>query len=344
MILRVIGVCGLGFTGSGAVTDLLKEYDEILFNNNFNEFSLCYYTDGLLDLKHNLVDCPIRFESSDAALYRFQNLVKKTYGSKHFRKSPYNKKIYLACMRYIEDVTQIKWKGTWGFRLGETRFIKNFLIRVAFKLRRIIGDSFFVKLSSTTMRFSIRPINFIDRTKELIQDILHITSNEKEANKKYYLLDQAFPGDKPQECFVFFEDAKAIVVDRDPRDVYLLSKYDVHADSSWIPTDNVYKFIDYYRIMREHSEYKNENILRIRFEDIIYNYDSTRNKIEEFLNICNHLNKGKFLDVEKSVLNTQLFNKYPDESENIKIIEKELKEWLFDFSKYERVCSKVKTW
>lgn len=340
--MKVIGVCGLGFTGSGAVTDLLREYDEITYDQHFHEFSLCYYTDGLLDLKHHLCDSPIRFESSDSALYRFDNLIRSIYSGKHLHSSAHNKELYDISQKYLDDITQVKWKGTWGFRLGERDGLRSFITKVLFKVRPIIGDKPYIYFTDELMRFSIRPEEFNDKTVAYVENILNTAIK---ANGEYVLLDQAFPGDHPEICFPFFKDPKAIVVDRDPRDVFLLSKYDLHADSSWIPTKDVQQFIYYYSRMRECANLNNsDRVLHVQYEELIYNYENAVREIESFLNISNHSLKGKYLRIEDSIYNTQLFNKYPQEADNIKCIEDELHKWIFNFNNYRKVVSNRKTW
>ena len=67
----IIGVCGLGYTGSGAVQDLLKEYEEIEDLTGDYEFGFVYKPDGILDLRHHLVEAPCRDLSSNVAIKRF---------------------------------------------------------------------------------------------------------------------------------------------------------------------------------------------------------------------------------------------------------------------------------
>lgn len=71
----IVGVCGLGYTGSGAVLDLLKEFDENYVIDAM-EFALAYTPDGLEDLEYHLVKSPSRYFSSDIAIKRFKNYIK----------------------------------------------------------------------------------------------------------------------------------------------------------------------------------------------------------------------------------------------------------------------------
>ena len=85
--------------------------------------------------------------------------------------------------------------------------------------------------------------------------------------------------------------------------------------------------------MRESEKECNSNkVLRIRFEDLIYNYDDEVKRITKFLGFTgkDHINKKSRFDPDISIKNTQLFRKkeYQEES---KIIERELEKYLYNF-------------
>ena len=71
-----LGVCGYGYTGSGALVSLLKEFDGISFlGGNVFEFTLSYTNDGLEDLEFSLCTNPSKGTRCDTAIYRFKLLV-----------------------------------------------------------------------------------------------------------------------------------------------------------------------------------------------------------------------------------------------------------------------------
>ena len=145
--------------------------------------------------------------------------------------------------------------------------------------------------------------------------------------------DQPFSGNTPENSMKFFEDPYAIVIDRDPRDLYLSGKYTKLPDIKFYPIDDVDKFIIYYKNLRK-KQPENERILRLRFEDLIYNYEESISKIEKFLKLGEHKRKKEIFDPSKSINNTQLIRLHPEDAEDIKKIEKELKEFLFPFENY----------
>ena len=72
----------------------------------------------------------------------------------------------------------------------------------------------------------------------------------------------------------------------------------------------------------------------VRFEDMVYNYDETTRKIAEWLKLSekDHLYKYKYFNPEHSIKNTQTWKKIDCDQQEIAYIEKELKEYLYDFN------------
>ena len=85
---------------------------------------------------------------------------------------------------------------------------------------------------------------------------------------------------------------------------------------------------------REHRKYERDNenkVMRLYFEDLIYHYDETVDKICSFLNISksSHISPLTKLIPERSISNTKLWLKYPEEVENIRYIEQNLAEYCY---------------
>lgn len=105
----VIGVCGLGHSGSGAVIDLLKEYDDIKVFSKC-ELSICYMPDGIEDLDYHINSVHSRYMSSDAAIYAYERLIKSRYGRNNFKHPAFYRDIVRETHSYIEKITQVKWQ------------------------------------------------------------------------------------------------------------------------------------------------------------------------------------------------------------------------------------------
>lgn len=146
-------------------------------------------------------------------------------------------------------------------------------------------------------------------------------------------LDQPFEGNNPTQSFAFFEDPYAVVVDRDPRDLFLAGKYSKDPNFKFTPKDDVRKFVIYYRNMRIHKG-PMDRVLFLKFEDLIYNYDESIKLLEDFLKLGKHKRPKELFDPDRSINNTQLIRLHPEDLENIKYIEEQLSEYLYPFERY----------
>ena len=69
----------------------------------------------------------------------------------------------------------------------------------------------------------------------------------------------------------------------------------------------------------------------------MYHYDREIERIIKFAGLGEHVRKKAYFNPARSVNNTQIIRKYPQELENIAYIEKELKDYLYPFEKYQDV-------
>lgn len=74
-------------------------------------------------------------------------------------------------------------------------------------------------------------------------------------------------------------------------------------------------------------------ILRVQFEDLIYNYDDELKEIYDFLGVGKdlHINKFKFFDPNQSINNTQLFLLKDRFEDDISVIQESLPEYIYQF-------------
>lgn len=332
----IIGVCGLGYTGSSAVVDFLKEFDENYVIDAM-EFALAYIPDGLEDLEYHLIKSPSRYFSSDIAIRRFKNYIESRCTPRSKYKAVTNNKFKSLSYDYIESLIQVKWQGTWSFdSVGTTWWKKNFKYRLLGRIQMLsdkVLKKFVPILPEREMCLSIRPKNFYELTRKYIKEILMSACCD---DKKNIVLNQPFSGDNPEKSFVFFDNPLAIIVDRDPRDLYICAKKVVLSYGRFTPSNTVETFVKYYKALRINQNPINDisRVLKINFEDLIYEYDNTAKKIIEFTGLKDHTSKKRFFNPDVSKYNTQLFRKYNEFNDEIKYIEQELTEWLFPFGKY----------
>ena len=335
----IISTCSFGSTGSSVITDYLKEFDNIQVMDAA-ELSWISDVDGIIDLDYHLNNPHNRTSDSIYAIERYKDLCRqKLY---FFEKCGISKEsVEKSVDEFLNTITMASWP--WYNFPKETH--QSIFKKIA---RRLINKTKFIPKWQTktkrqwegfpysTISFSVKPQNFDYAVKKHINDLLLSSGAPK---NKILVFDQLFPGNNPQACFKYFEDPYAIVVDRDPRDVYvfgrtqLLSKGDL---GHIMPLNNVKDFITYYRALRDDQPYKEENerILRLRFEDLVYNYDIATRKIRDFLRLGSNPNPKTIFDPSLSIANTQVWKRFPNFMKDINYIEAELKEYLFDFADY----------
>ena len=152
------------------------------------------------------------------------------------------------------------------------------------------------------------------------------------------MVDQIVPPTNTKRYLRYFNDIKVIVTERDPRDIFLLERN----EWKWgvIPVKDVKEYVRWFRITRRFSNPADEDtsrVLRIQFEDLIYKYDETTSKVIDFVGIdpAHHVKPKTCFDPSKSIRNTNVAKRYPGFEDEIRYIESELKDYLYDFEKYQ---------
>lgn len=339
---KVVSVCGFGYTGSGAVIDLLKGFSCTTVIDSF-EFSFIYTPDGLIDLKYHLIDCPVKFMSSDIAIKRFKNYMKQK--SFEFSKKYQRKAIVMYTDEYIDSISQIEWRGYWMFDYFTGSF---FTRNIRFRLFHSRIFKYFPNLSNCncslgpnrTMYLSVKNDSFYKSTLVYLSNLIHLLVGP---TNDIIVLNQAFSPNNLEACMSFFNGSKAIVVDRDPRDLYVICKKIIPNRTRFVPTQNVDSFIKYYKLVRSNYPRNEPNVLVIKFEDLVYNYDKIISDITCFLGIDEELfsNNDSCFNPSESAKNICIFNNFPELKNDILLIEKELKPYLYHFLKNDDIHNSV---
>lgn len=329
-----IGTCGFGSTGSSAISDYLKEFDD---NNVLDrmEFTIAYCVDGLSDLERHLMYPSGRTSEGTAAIIRFRKMMESK--SEYLAKKSYlsKKDINKITEEYINQITQLSWMGYQNYsnsllhhHIGGRVFASRIVPMIEKHSKRKYSNYPFEVLP-----FSVKPENFYRESRRFINELL---VGLKADFSKNIVMDQPFSGPNPQACFPFFEDPFAIVVDRDPRDNYIFAKTKLKGVYTFMPTENVQDFIKYYRALRDNQPYKNDDqrVLRIQFESLVYDYDATTEVIRKKLGLPENNRSKSIFDPALSIANTQTFKRFPQFEDEVKEIERKLPEYLFDFTKY----------
>ena len=335
--MLTIGACGFSSTGSSAVTDILKEYDDNVVLDKA-EFTLTWCADGIEDLHYHMFEGCRRDLSDRIAIERFtQRFCKKSIDSyQTLTKGRFSQ----LTEKYIDDITQVKWIGPLNPLLSSRFRLKmNSLacrMKAYEKLSRIEqrkGHGICM-YPLKEVRMAIRPDNFVEISRKYVMDVLDAMGRDPGKN---VVLDQPFSGNNPQASFAYFENPKAIVVDRDPRDYYLFVKTFLYKKGiRQIPAYNAKDFVRFYRNERENQPYKEkrDDVIVVRFEDLVYRCEETRKTLLDFCEVNPDSRTRKIFEPDKSIHNTQLFKRSHEYDADIEYISKELAQYLYPFEEF----------
>lgn len=336
---EIIVPTGYMGSGSSAVTDYLSEFAKINVPNGSFEYIFMHCPDGIFDLEDKLLigNTSIR---SDEAIYRFKKQMEFLYKDCTFWAGNYRKNISVNFLKYVDvflnDISTFDLENTyWYFQQMQV----DLRMKLLYFLRRVIRIATLrhvtwkepLRYPSMVVAFPTKS-EYYDAAKKFIGSIVDDVAN----SYNNIVLDQfLLPHNLYRMPNYFDGNCKAIVVERDPRDVFVLNKYIWKSKNVSVPYPfEVVSFCKYYKRMRECEHFvETSDILRLHFEDLVYKYDEMSKKINDFLNISEkeHTNKFEHFDPKVSKKNTLVFNKIKGVEEEIQIIERELKDYLYAF-------------
>lgn len=331
--MQILTVASYYGTGSSAITDLISEYEPVKSMTNY-EFRFAQDPDGLSELEYNLVDNFNRHNSGHA-LKRYRNLV--DYYGNHFmvkRYEPFfNNKWKEISYKYIDSLTDFSFPGIWQYDFYDKgpwyEFWHKFPERV---LKRTIWrnkpDRHLLLGKQITLASHPSEAKFIQCTKEYTDSLMVEANGE---NKPYVLFDQLLPSTNIQHHMRYFNNIRVFVVDRDPRDLYLLAKYEWNDRVVPRDIDIFCKWFMYIRSMRGTEIWDTDKIMFIQFEDLVYKYDETVKKIENWTGLKKeeHTDSKKYFDPAISIKNTRYWEQHPQYVEEANMIAERLPEYLY---------------
>ncbi len=337
--MRVISCTSYYGTGSSAVTNFFSEFDNV-FSLGEYEYRFLHDPDGIADLEYNVVENNNRHNTSDAIkrYIRFAATQKKLgYGGYDIFEDEFEK----ATEEFIDDITELKAKTWWNKDRLDRGQLFCFIDRVYSFFKRLFKNEL-----KTEIRYSLltdRELayysavdeeTFLKAVRKYVDRLLSFANKNK---LPYVMVDQMVPPTNTKRFLRYFDDCKIIATERDPRDIFLLEKY----EWKWgvLPVKDVKEYVEWFKITRKYSHPVDEDhsrVLRINFEDMIYKYDETKQILCDFAGIdaSHHVNPKTIFDPSRSIKNTNLVSRYPGCEEDIRYIESELKEYLYDFDAF----------
>ena len=341
-----IAVTGYYATGSSAMIDLLAEYSNtqvVPYGRKNYEHVPFYIANGLFNLAAILLNgnSPL---VSDAAINQF-----------------------LDSMRKCNDY-DFGWFGGYAEMFGDsfTKITDDFINSIAseFPGRNLNHN---VKTELSTKSAIIQVLSAIKHLKPIKKWQKKVVFDDKKSyfaiptEEEFYEAAQKFTSaylnlfEVKQDCeyrifdhlvlpqqiekykACFGEDVKFIVMERDPRDVYVSNKYMWFKNSKPYFPREPHAYSDIWRRIVQ-SPQNSDNVLVVNFENLIYKYDEEVARIEKFLGLAPsaHIYPQKFFNPNVSIDNTQLFKAVEEWGEDMPVIEDELANFLYQYP-YERI-------
>jgi len=329
--MRVISCAGYYGTGSSAVTDFFSEFDCIK-SLGTTEIKLLQDCDGVGALEMNIIEHPHRHNTSHA-IKRFIKAAKFENGnmfSKRYRRL-FGDDYMKYTSEYINEIVQLKTPNTWrgdSIERGELFYMLDALISV---ISKKINRKYWTSLLSLTNEpgyfTAIDRDSFYSATKKFTDKLFQSVGDGYE----YVMVDQLTAPSEVSKYMNYVNNLKVVVVDRDPRDVFL----EWHLPYYHAQPYSVEDFCKWFKILREHRKTDEpcDNTMLIHFEDLIYKYDETSNKLINFAGLSNqhHSMKKKIFTPEISIKNTRKWEKESGFRKEIDYIEKNLNEYLYPY-------------
>ena len=337
--ITFVNVIGFSSSGSSAVIDLLKEFRGFYEPNAEIRFIVDPY--GIADLETALVEKWDLINCS-AAISDFLDIMRKSarpkglilpmgFGLKKtispdFLKITHDYINSLTDFTYKTDYYHYKFKKSFfKYQLDRYRSAAEKLTKGKLKVRnRNIATCYFAHPSQET---------FNKATKEFFDKLFEKQAEENKCT--HIVLDQAVSVNKIDQIHRYFNKAKMILVDRDPRDMYCDDvNWGDNMDEHYETKEAAERYVIRAKAQREDIR-PDIDVLYLKFEDVIINYDETCKRIIDFLGLPNdiHHEKGRFLKPEVSIKNIGIWRKfYPTCKDAIDVLEKELPELCYDSS------------
>jgi len=334
--LRIISCASYYGTGSSAITDLVTEFENVYSLTEF-EFRFLQDPDGISDLEFNLVENHNRHNSGHA-LKRYKKVIDFNSGTRFARKYEtfFDNKWKSISYKYLENLTDFSFPGWWSYDLldkGVRYYYRKLFINKILKMTIWRKNERVLNVLPKEITYCSKPSEekFLQCTREYINELFTVANKE---NKPNIMVDQIVPPSNLNRFIRYFDDIKVFVVDRDPRDLYVLEKY------IWkcriIPTNNVETFCKWFEYVRAHrkTDKWDDKVMFVQFEDLIYKYENTVKNIAEFLDFSpeEHAKKETIFKPEVSIKNTRLWENFPNVESDIEYIENELREYLYEIN------------
>lgn len=333
---KCLDLSGYMFSGSTAVGLMLSELDTYSTPPFDLEFNLLRLQDGIMDLEKALVE-DWSIIRANSAIRRFKKLVKKLDGT--YSKFPYklfnfhsdyyqtrfNYKFSELSKEYINNLITTSWQSEWPYTLYDMCEFEAFIRKIKKRLwnkERAFENEFHL----------IDGENFYKYTKEYLIKLLSNYDGVKN-NTTTLVTNNAFEPFNAKRGLRYFDNAKCIIVKRDPRDMYVTGQNHSKLYSKISHGQKVENFIKRFEMQERNTDKTpHKDIMFLQYEELILDYENTKNKIFDFLEIDEslHIKKKEFFKPEESKNFIGIYKNYVNKDE-IKLIEEKLQNYCLNY-------------
>lgn len=332
---RVVDLSGYSFSGKSAIYDFLTGYSYVKGHGIETEFDLIRSKNGILNLYDNVVENWSLVRSS-VAIRDFKRLVyflggegtildRMLRGGTHYG---LNFPLFDKIMEdYVTDLITDSWNSYWPFfDFGESK-IMNFKNKITQKIFRKSELVFLAKCA---------PNDFIKITQKALNKLVLGSLN---GSNRVLLLNNCCEPINPDVTLKFFLNACSIIVDRDPRDIYLSALGHKDRQVGLAATGgSVETFVVRFKALRETRSFDSQNILRINFEQLVNDFETAKSAIERHVGrsyLGRRSNQAQKFCPHQSANNVSQWKNntlYKKHKKELSVIERELNEYLFNES------------
>ncbi|WP_198134600.1 sulfotransferase domain-containing protein [Shewanella denitrificans] len=336
--INYLDLSGYMFSGKSAFSDLLREFQNFSVPDYRTEFDLIRIGGGLAELRWAFVDnwSPLR---ADAALKKFKKTIailsRSPKGIHKFYQAGFGYEtqypnIIEVTKEFVDALSQYSWLMKSPYSLVDLSPFEVFKTKFIAKIKKEFPwPDIDFNLTERT-NFDLYAKRYVNR----------LLTNGLNRNSSTIVTHNALEPYNPMAGFPFFDNIKSIVVDRDIRDIYMTSitssngyNVDVSTFSKIAGSFDIDLFIQRQKTMRKIvSDKENGKVLRVNFEDLVFDYDKTVIKVVKFLGLelDEHKYKKEFFNPMCSIKNTKLWGKADKNIlANILKIEKSLPEYCY---------------
>jgi hypothetical protein len=347
-MMKFVDISGFGHSGKGIITDLLREFDGYNVPHSNFEFNLIRINGGLLDLKNALVNnwSPIR---ADSAIRSFLHLIKRVGPSAKLSKplslfhangmnydNKFNRKFTELSLEYVNQLVNYTYKGEWPYPMITEPNSKQFFQRILNYAK--IKEKFYTNV------YVAAPKNFDQVTSIYLKTLFGQILAENETTVVMHNAIEPF--NPTPSLDLFGNEAKVIIIQRDPRDIFAstaspgngyIPEYEIKSHwqlkGNFLNIDNIERFIKRQNLYYDQVNYAADDnrVLRMRYEDVVINYEESVGRIIHFLGESSNVHKSKyaFFDPSRSKKNIGLWKGLKDQ-DSIKKIEQALPEYCYN--------------